>query len=107
MKTFNFFRIGDRSLIKGLTYTVGYAFSRNTATSGSGRPEFIANTQDNRDYNSDYGPSGLDRKHNLTVSVSNDLIGGFRLDQIYRFATSPPISLFVPNNRGGSGIFYL
>lgn len=102
---FNFFQIGDRSLLRGLTYTVGYAFSRNTSTSGVGRPEFIANTQDNRDYNSDYGPSGLDRKHNLTVSASADLIGGFRLDQIYRFATSPPASLFIPNNRGTSGFF--
>lgn len=104
-ETFNFFRIGDRSLIKGVTYTVGYAFSRNTSTSGVGRPEFINNTTDNRDYNQDYGPSALDRKHNLTVSVSNDLFGGFRLDQIYRFATSPPLSLFIPNNRGASGIF--
>ena len=104
-ETFDFFQIGDRSLIKGLTYTVGYAFSRNTATSGSGRPEFIANTQDNIDYNSDYGPSALDRKHNLTISLSSDLLAGFRLDQIYRFATSPPLSLFIPNNRGTSGFF--
>jgi hypothetical protein len=103
--TFDFLRIGDRSLIKGVTYTVGYAFSRNTSTSGVARPEFIANTTNNRDYNADYGPSGLDRKHNLTVSVSNDMIGGFRLDQIYRFATHPPQSLFIPNNRGASGIF--
>lgn len=102
---FNFFRIGDRSLIKGVTYTLGYSLSSNKATSGSGRPEFIQNTQDNRDYNSDYGPSGLDRTHNLTISVSHDVIGGFRLDQIYRFQTSPPISLFIPNNRGSSGIF--
>lgn len=104
-ENFNFLRIGDRSLIKGLSYTVGYALSSNKTTGGGGRPEFIANTINNRDYNSAFGPSALDRKHNLTVSVSNDLIGGFRLDQIYRFQTSPPLSLFIPNNRGGSGIF--
>ncbi len=97
--------IGDRALFKGMTYTVGYALASNKATSGVGRPEFIANTTDNRDRNSDYGPSGLDRRHNLTVSASLDLIGGFRLDQIYRFQTSAPQSLFIPNNRGGSGIF--
>jgi hypothetical protein len=34
-----------------------------------------------------------------------DLIGGFRLDQIYKFSTSPAISLFVPNFSGSNGIF--
>ncbi len=104
-ENFNFLRIGDRALIKGLSYTVGYALSSNNTTGGGGRPEFIANTINNRDYNEAFGPSALDRRHNLTVSVSNDLIGGFRLDQIYRFQTSPPLSLFIPNNRGSSGIF--
>ncbi|MCC6328856.1 MAG: TonB-dependent receptor, partial [Acidobacteria bacterium] len=103
--TFKFLSIGERALFKGLSYTVGYALASNKATSGVGRPEFIANTTDNRDWNSDYGPSGLDRRHNATVSASLDLIGGFRLDQIYRFQTSAPQSLFIPNNRAGSGIF--
>ena len=101
----SFLSIGDRSLIKGLTYTVGYALSGNQTTGGGGRPEFIANTIDNNDYNSKFGPSALDRRHNLTVSVSSDLIGGFRLDQIYRAASSAPQTLFIPNNRGTSGIF--
>lgn len=104
-KYFDFLGIGDNSLINGLSYTVGYSFSRNEGTSGSARPEFIANTTDNRDFNSDFGPTALDRKHNLTISASTDLIGGFRLDQIYRFATSAPLDLFVPNFRGSSGIF--
>jgi hypothetical protein len=104
-KYFDFLGIGGKSLLKGLSYTVGYAFSSNEATSGSGRPEFIANSTDNRDYNSDFGPSGLDQRHNLTISASTGLIGGFQLDQIYRFGTSAPLSLFMPNNRGGSGIF--
>ena len=43
---------------------------------------FIANTTDNRDFLSDFGPSGLDRRHNLTISASVGLIGGFRWDQI-------------------------
>jgi hypothetical protein len=104
-KYFDAFGIGDNPFIKGLSYTVGYSFSRNEATGGGARPEFIANSTDNRDYNSDFGPSGLDLKHNLTVSVSTGLIGGFQLDQIYRFSTSPPLNLFVPNNRGANGIF--
>jgi hypothetical protein len=103
---FDFLKIGGMSLFKDLSYTLGYALARNTATSGVGRPEFIANTTNNRDYNSDYGPSALDRRHNLTISASMGLIGGFRLDQIYRFSTSAPQNLFLPtvcgNPAGGT-----
>lgn len=101
----NYFRIGDRSLIKGLNYTLGYAWSVNKGTSGVGRPEFIANVTNNLNFNEDFGPNALDRRHNLTISASLDLIGGFRLDQIYRFSTSPPINLFVPNFDGANGLF--
>jgi hypothetical protein len=88
-----------------MTYTVGYAWSTNKGTSGSDRPEFFANVTNNLNYNDDYGPTGLDRRHNLTISANMDLIGGFRLDQIYRFSTPPPISLFIPNFDGSNGIF--
>lgn len=104
-KYFDFLGIGGKSLLSRLSYTLGYAFSSNEGTNGNARPEFIANTTNNRDYNADYGPTGLDQRHNLTISASAGLIGGFQLDQIYRFGTSAPISLFIPNNRGGSGIF--
>ena len=103
--TFEKLAIGGHELFKGMNYTIAYALSKNESTAGIVRPEFIANTTDNRDYNSDFGPNGLDRTHNLTISASMDLIGGFRLDQIYRFVTAPPLSLFIPNNRGASGIF--
>jgi len=33
------------------------------------------------------------------------LIGGFRVDQIYRFFTPTPQTLRIPNNRSTSGIF--
>ena len=46
------------------------------------------------------------------MSASMGLIGGFRLDQIYRLYTSPPLSLTVPNSAalangisGANGIF--
>jgi len=100
-----FLKIGDRALFKGMTYTFSYAFSSNKGTSGVVRPEFIANVTNNREFNADFGPNGLDRRHIWTISASNDLIGGFRLDQIYRFSTSPALSLFVPNFFGGSGLF--
>jgi hypothetical protein len=103
--TFNYLRIGDRSLLKGMTYTLGYALATNKGTVGSARPEFFANVTNNLDYNHDYGPNGLDRRHILGIGASMDLIGGFRLDQTYRFSTSPAISLFLPNFFGTSGIF--
>ncbi|PYS86590.1 MAG: hypothetical protein DMF62_15370 [Acidobacteria bacterium] len=98
-------KMGGHSLFRGMTYTLAYALSRNESTAGSVRPEFIANTQDNRHYNSAYGPNGLDRTHNLTISASLDLIGGFRLDQIYRLQTAPPVSLFLPQVGGANAIF--
>jgi hypothetical protein len=103
--TSKYLRIGDRSLLKGLQYTVGYAWATNKGTDGSSRPEFFANVTNNRNYNQDYGPTGLDHRHTLTVSASADLIGGFRLDQIYQFATPSAISLFIPNFDGSNGIF--
>lgn len=103
--TSKYLRIGDRSLLKGLQYTVGYAWGVNKGTTGSARPEFFANVTNNRNFNQDYGPTGLDHRHTLTVSASMDLIGGFRLDQIYQFATPSAISLFIPNFDGSNGIF--
>jgi hypothetical protein len=102
---FDRFSIGESNILRGMSYTIAYALSRTESTSGVGRPEFIANTTDNRDYNSDFGPSPLDRTHNLTISTGMDLIGGFRLDSIFRFQTSPPLSVTIPNFFGSSGIF--
>jgi hypothetical protein len=102
---FSALKIFGRNVFKDTSYTVGYALARNDATSGIGRPEFLASATDNKDLNADYGPSNLHRRHNLTVSASLGLIGGFRLDQIYRFSTSAPQNLRIPNNRGTSGLF--
>jgi hypothetical protein len=101
----NYLRFGKHSLLDGLRYTFSYALASNKSTSGVNRPEFIANVTNNINFNDDFGPSGLDRRHVWTISAEMDLIGGFRLDQIYRFSTSPPISLFIPNFAGSNGIF--
>lgn len=101
-----FLQIGERSFLKGMSYTFSYALASNKSTSGVARPEFIANVSNNRNYNQDFGPTAaLDRRHVWSVSASNDIIGGFRLDQIYRFSTSPAVTLVVPNALGGSGLF--
>lgn len=98
-------KIFGRDLFSDTSYTVGYALASNKSTSGIARPEFLASATDNKDINADFGPSNLDRRHNVTVSASLGVIGGFRLDQIYRFATSAPQNLRIPNNRGTSGLF--
>jgi hypothetical protein len=97
--------LGIDRVFRGMSYTVGYSLSRNESTGGGGRPEFIANTTDNRNYNSDFGPNALDRTHNLTVSASMDLIGGFRLDQIWRVSTAPPLTLTIPGSGNANSIF--
>jgi hypothetical protein len=100
---FDFLNLGW--FLRGMNYTVSYALSRNEATSGSGRPEFIGNTLDNRDYNTSFGPNTLDRTHNLGISTGMDLVGGFRLDSVFRFQTAPPLTIVIPNNRTTNGIF--
>jgi len=96
---------GGHQLFRGMSYTLAYALSRNESTTGGGRPEFLATASRNRDFNLNFGPNALDRTHNLTISASMDLIGGFRLDQIWRVATAPPLTLTVPNPLGGNGYF--
>jgi hypothetical protein len=104
-ESLGFFRFGDISLFKSLSYTIGYALGSNKSTGGGGRPEFIANVTNNIRFNDDFGPNALDRKHILTISASLETIGGFRIDQIYRFSTPRPLSLFVPQKLGANSIF--
>ena len=102
---FESLNISDMPLIRGFSYTLGYALSRLESTNGSSRPEFFSNPLDNNNINGAYGPAtGLDRTHNLTISAGMDIIGGFRIDQIYRFATPTPIDLLVPISGGANSI---
>ncbi|MEP7076577.1 MAG: carboxypeptidase regulatory-like domain-containing protein [Acidobacteriota bacterium] len=102
---FHGLNIHGHNLIGETNYTLAYALAENKATSGSGRSEFLAGAIDNRDLNKAFGPSGFDRRHVLTIDLSNKLIGGFRLDQRYFFFTPTPFNLLIPNNRGTSGLF--
>jgi hypothetical protein len=98
-------RIGVDRVFKGTSYTLAYSLSKNESTGGGGRPEFIANTVNNRDFNRAFGPNSLDRTHNLTISASVDMIGGFRLDQIWRVSTAPPLTVTIPGNGSANAIF--
>jgi len=102
---FDTMQVSGHHLFKDFYYTMSWAWATNKSTSGIGRPEFLASATNNRDINADFGPNQLDRRHIVAVSASMGLIGGFRLDQIYRFFTPLPQNLRIPNNRGTSGIF--
>lgn len=88
--------IGGTPLLHSLQYTISYALSRAEATSGANRYEFITNVTNNNQINLDFGPTGLDRTHIFSAGVNMSIIGGFNLNQIWTFRTSPPQSLFVP-----------
>jgi hypothetical protein len=103
-----FTSIGGHQLLGGVNYSIAYALARAEATSGSSRTEFINNPTNNANFNADFGPTGLDRTHILTATLNVDTIGGLRFDNIIRFRTAPPISLFVPdvdNLSAANGIF--
>jgi len=102
---FDALQIRGHHLFRDNSYTFSWAWATNKSTSGIGRPEFLASATNNRDLNGDFGPNQLDRRHIITASVSMGLIGGFRLDQIYRFFTPLPQNLRIPNNLGSSGLF--
>lgn len=94
--TMNRFSVGEHPLVREMGYTVSYALARAEATSGSGRTEFINNNTNNININDDFGPTGNDRTHIFGAGINMDIIGGFRLGQVWTFRTSTPQSLFVP-----------
>ncbi|MCA1601423.1 MAG: hypothetical protein LC776_07200 [Acidobacteria bacterium] len=94
--TMNRFSIGEHPLIREMGYTISYALARAEATSGSGRTEFINNNTNNNNINDDFGPTGNDRTHIFGAGINMDIIGGFRLGQVWTFRTATPQSLFVP-----------
>jgi hypothetical protein len=104
----SYLRIGEHRLLHGVEYTVSYALSKAEATSGSGRQEFITNTtRNNSQYNRDFGPTGNDRTHLFGAGLNIHTIGGFQLNNVFRFGSAPPVTLFVPFTDTFSATNYL
>lgn len=85
-------------VVKAFTYTVSYAWGIAEATNASNRSEFLNTASNKFQPNSAayFGPTGLDRKHALTIGGLLDVPGGFRISQFWTFRTAPPLNLFIP-----------
>jgi hypothetical protein len=101
---------------KALNFQVAYALSRfgntgggvaadNLVTAASGDQDFIVPALDNANVNHYFGPSTLDRTHQLSFGGFADLHGGFQLGVIAHFYSPLSTTLTVPNTGSGGEIF--
>jgi hypothetical protein len=91
-----------------MNYTVSYALSRATATSGQNSLEFDGAATFNDNINGAYGPTGNDRTHIFTAGALMTVPFGFRINQIWSFRTAVASNLTVPFLDGfaaNNGIF--
>ena len=101
-------RIGNYGPLKGTTVSVSYSLSRFQATGVDQDAGFLSASAFNDAPTKFFGPSALDRTHQLTVSFLTDLPLGFKVNSTTRFATALPQSIFLPfASPSGSGeIFF-
>ena len=101
---------------KALNFQISYALSRfsntgggvipdGTVTAASGDQDFIVPALDNANVNRYFGPSTLDRTHQLSFGGFMDLRGGFQLGLIGHFDSPLSTTLTVPNTGSGGQIF--
>ena len=99
---------------KAVNYTISYALSRFANTGGgvgadspvtaaSGDQDFIVPALDNANVNRYFGPSTLDRTHQLSFGGFIDLRGGFQWGVIAHFDSPFSTTLTVPNTGSGAG----
>jgi carboxypeptidase family protein/TonB-dependent receptor-like protein len=88
-------RLGAYGPLKGTSLTVSYSLSRFKTTGGDSDAGFLSPSVFNDAPTGFFGPSGLDRTHQLTVSFLTDLPLGFKINSTTRFATALPSSIFL------------
>jgi hypothetical protein len=100
--------------VKALNFQISYALSRFSNTGGgvnpdtnvtasSGDQDFIVPALDNANVNRYFGPSTLDRTHQLSFGGYTDLPGGFQWGIIAHFYSPLASTLTVPNTGAGAG----
>ena len=101
-------RLGAYGPLKGSTLTISYSLSRFKTTGGDSDAGFLSPSVFNDAPTKFFGPSGLDRTHQLTFSFLTDLPMGFKINTTTRFATALPSSIFLaPATGNGVGeIFF-
>ena len=98
----------------GLNFTVSYSLSRfsntgggvgadATVTAASGDQDFIVPSLDNSNVNRYFGPSTLDRTHQISFGGYLDLKYGFQIGMMAHFYSPFSTTLTVPNTATGAG----
>jgi hypothetical protein len=98
----------------GLNFTVSYSLSRfdntgggvgadATVTAASGDQDFIVPSLDNSNVNRYFGPSTLDRTHQISFGGYLDLKYGFQIGMMAHFYSPFSTTLTVPNTSTGAG----
>ena len=92
-----------RRLDFSIQYTLSKYRSNIAEPDGSGGDYSILNVAEdyNRPHRGYFGPSGLDRRHQLTFSPIADLPHGVRLALIAQVASPLPLSTYIPQQDGG------
>jgi len=91
--------LGDHGpLLRNMMYLGTWAWASSEATNGAYRTEFLNTCQDKLNCRSShyFGPVGEDRRHIASAGITWDILGGFRLSQLWRFETPTPIGLNIP-----------
>jgi hypothetical protein len=96
--------------MRALNFQVSYALSRFENSGGAGPMTPISSDQDygigaldNSRPNRYFGPSVLDRTHQLSFGAYTDLPGGFQVSVMSHFWSPLSTSLVVPNSNVGPG----
>jgi hypothetical protein len=100
--------------VKALNYQVSYSLSRfdntgggvgpdSAVTAASGDQDFIVPALDQDNVNRYFGPSTLDRTHQLSFGGYANLPGGFQLGLMSHFYSPLSTTLTVPNTATGAG----
>src|SRR5216684_2301345 len=98
---------------KGLTYLVGYTYSKSLDDSSGTRPPANegANPNDNYNIRAEYGLSAFDTKHRFVSSVlyelpfmrSNRILGAWQVSSIVTVQTGNPIEARVGSDQSNTG----
>jgi hypothetical protein len=88
-------RLGAYGPLKGTTLTVSYSLSRFKTTGADSDAGFNSLSAFNDAPTKFFGPSGVDRTHQLTVSFLTDLPFGVKISSTTRFATALPSSVLL------------
>jgi hypothetical protein len=92
-----------RRLEVSIQYTLSWYQSNLAEPDGSGGDYSLLNVAEdyNRPHLGHFGPSGLDRRHQLTFTPIAELPHGLRLSMIAHLASPLPLSAYIPQQDGG------